>query len=262
MELKAVIVDDEPLAREGLRQLLASEEDIRIAGEAGDGVEAIELIRRVQPDLIFLDIQMPAMDGFGVVAAITEHALQTKPPVVVFITAYDTFAIEAFAVHAVDYLLKPVDPERFHDAMVHIRNRFDQKAGSSVDSPDSKKLLALVNELATRNEYPKRIMIRDSGRVYFLTTAEISHIEAAGDYVCLHVQSEKHFQHETLQQLQTKLNPRDFIRIHRSTIVNVRFIKELQPMFRGDYTVILTDGKKVTMSRRYREQVMSVLEKA
>lgn len=249
--LTAIIVDDEPLAREGIRILLKTEPDIRLTGEAGDGIAAQRMISELHPDILFLDIQMPGLDGFGLLSSLPFD----RRPIVIFITAFDRFALDAFAVHAVDYLLKPVDPERFRDAVGRAREQVRLRSGGAPDN-----VLGLLRDIAARQAFPERLMIRSSGKVSFILTADIRFIEADGDYCRIHAKGERHMLHEPLQDLANRLDPRKFIRIHRSTIVNSGHIRELQPLFRGDYAVILNDGTRLTLSRRYREQAMALLQ--
>ena len=257
MKIKTLIVDDEAIARERVRRFLTAEADIEILGECRDGREAVAAIKRLQPDLVFLDIQMPQMDGFATLAALDAAEL----PAIVFVTAYDQYAIQAFAVHALDYLLKPFNQERFSQSLNHVRQhlarRGDQHPGRNVDT----RLLSLLEELKAGPKYAERIVIKTTGRVYFLKTSEIDWIEACGNYVNLHAGSETHLLRETLSHLERRLDPKIFLRIHRSRLVNLDCIKELTPLFNGDYTVLLHDGTELTLSRTYRDRLQELIEK-
>jgi two-component system LytT family response regulator len=247
MKIRSLIVDDEPLARTRLRALLAEEEDVEVVGEAGDGLEAVARAHELAPDLIFLDIQMPSLDGFGVLEALDPDRL----PAVIFVTAYDQYALRAFEVHALDYLLKPFDRERFARAL----DRYRAQAGRAESAEASQRLLALLEERKDPRRPLERVVIKAMGRVFFLKTEEIDWIEAAGNYVRLHAGAEAHLLRETMNGLEARLDPQRFLRVHRSTIVNVDRIQELQAWFHGDYMVILRDGTQLTLSRSYRQKV-------
>ena len=244
--IRTLIVDDEPLARERVRDLLELEKDIDVIGEAADGRSAVDAFRRLSPDLVFLDVQMPGLDGFDALAA---HELPDNMHVI-FITAFDEYALRAFEARAVDYVLKPFDRERFRAAldrariMIAGRNHIDHQ----------QQLVTMIRQL---REGPgtDRILIKAKGRVYFQRTDEIDWLEAAGNYVRLHCSAETHLVRETLSELETRLSPDQFCRIHRSTIVNIDRIQEMQPLFHGEYTVILRDGTRLTLSRRYRDKL-------
>lgn len=246
MRIRVLIVDDEPLARERIRDLLASVADVEILGECGNGMEAVAAISEKKPDLLFLDVQMPQLDGFGVVEAVGIENM----PMTIFVTAYDRHALRAFEVHALDYLLKPFDAERFSKALERARARMGQ------DKPAiDERLEAFLSDVQTRNKPLERIMIKTSGRIFFLRVEEIDYIEAAGNYVRLHVGKEDHLLRETMTSLEGKLDPHKFLRIHRSTIVNFESIQELQPLFHGEYAVILRNGTQLTLSRGYRDKL-------
>ena len=250
MKIKTLIVDDEPLARERMRKLLQSETDIELVGECANGRDAVTVIQRESPDLVFLDVQMPELDGFGVLAEISGRAM----PVVVFVTAHDKFALKAFEVHAVDYLLKPFDKERFQAALKKARTHLKRSESSGLNE----RLSELLAGLQTGARHPDRIAVRESGRVLFVRATEIDWVEAADNYVSLHVGSESHLLRETMTALEGRLDPKQFLRISRSTMVNVERIKELQPMFHGDYLVILRDGTKLNLSRGYRDKLQQL----
>lgn len=257
MKIRTLIVDDEPLARERLRKLLQAEEDIEIVGECADGKQALEVANKEQPDLVFLDVQMPELDGFGVVAGLETD----PPPAVVFVTAYDRFALRAFEVHALDYLLKPFDRERFQRALERARTLVRQRQTGDL----SARLSSLLTDLKPDEIKPKyvdRLAVKTEGRVLFFKIDDIDWIEAADNYVSIHVGAEQHLHRETMSSLETKLPPTRFIRISRSTIVNIERIKEMQPMFHGDYVVILKNGAKLSLSRNYREKLNQLLGKA
>lgn len=247
MSIQALIVDDEPLARQRLRALLAEEDAVEVVGECADGVEALQAIRERAPDLVFLDVQMPALDGFGVLEQLPADEL----PVVIFVTAYDRYAIRAFEVHALDYLLKPFDRERFHKAVERARSRLRQPRAADVDP----QMLALLDDVKSGRKTLERLVIKSAGRVYFLRTDELDWIEAAGNYLRLHVGSDTHLLRETMNNLESRLDPERFLRVHRSTIVNIERIKELQPWFHGDYMVILKDGTQLPLSRSHRQKL-------
>jgi two-component system, LytTR family, response regulator len=250
-KIRTLIVDDEPLARERLVDLLHGDPEIEIAGECGDGLAAVAAIEDHKPDLIFLDVQMPELDGFGVL-----EAIELKP-VIVFVTAYDLYALRAFEVHALDYLLKPFDRERFDKALQRAKHQIDRERAGAVNQ----ELIALLADLKARPKPLERLVIKAGGRVFFLRVDEIDWIEAAANYVKLHVGKESHLQRETINGLAAKLDPDKFLRIHRSIIVNLERVKELQPWFHGDYVVIMQDGTQLNSSRNYREQLRKLLGK-
>jgi two-component system, LytTR family, response regulator len=239
--MRVLIVDDEPLARERIRTLLAGEPDIEIAGEAHDGASAVEAIRTLSPGLVFLDVQMPEMDGFAVLERLNPAAM----PAVIFVTAFDRYAIRAFEVCALDYLLKPFDRERFSKALARARSADDVSA----------RVRAVLEQWTGRPKFIDRLVIRSGGRVFFLRVEELDWIEAAGNYVRLHAGGEEHLYRETMSRLEASLDPAKFARIHRSAIVNVDKVKELHPLFRGDYSVTLRNGRKLTLHRSYRSRL-------
>lgn len=249
MSVRTLIVDDEPLARERVRQLLAKEADIEVIGECADGPSAVEAIRAQAPDLVFLDVQMPELDGFNVLQQIGPERL----PAVIFITAHDQFALKAFEVHAVDYLLKPFEKERFKTALDRAIERIRRQQTGDLN----KRLTALLADVrpAPEPRLPERLAIKSSGRVVFVKVEDIDWIEAADNYVNLHVGKEEHLHRETMSAIETQLPPARFMRISRSTIVNVDRIRELQPLFHGEYAVILKSGARLTLSRSYRDKV-------
>jgi two-component system LytT family response regulator len=265
--LRVLIVDDEPLARARLRELLSDEEDIEIVAEYPNGAAAVTGIERDQPDLVLLDIQMPEIDGFGVVRAIGPDRM----PAVVFVTASDAHAVRAFEVHAVDYVLKPVDRDRLLEAVARARSRVSATPERGQDHDIRERLAALVAEVsaavvsgAAGGARPgvARLAVKGDGRVVFVRTADVDWVEAMDNYVRLHVGREKHLMRETLSHLEQRLPSQSFLRVHRSTIVNVDRIREVQPWFAGDYVLILADGTKLTTGRRYRSAVQALLDRA
>jgi two-component system, LytTR family, response regulator len=253
-KIRALIVDDEPLARERMRTLLGAEADVDVVGEARDGVEAVEAILSQSPDLVFLDVHMPKLDGFEVIQTV---GLDRMPPVV-FVTAYDQHALRAFEVQALDYLLKPFDSDRFQSALKRVRRQIDSQESGDL----GRRLLALVRDLKSeRPPRSDRLVVKSGGRLFFLRADEIDWIEAAGNYVRLHVGAEGHLLRETMNSIESRLNPETFFRIHRSHIVNIERIKELQPWFNGEYVVILRNGARLTLSRGYREKLQDKLGK-
>jgi two-component system LytT family response regulator len=251
VKIRTLIVDDEPLARERMRSLLQKEPDVKIVAECRDGQEAVSAIRRESPDLVFLDVQIPEPDGFAVLEAVGAE----RAPVVVFVTAYDQYALQAFEVHAVDYLLKPFDEERFQKALGRARSAVLSRNGEGVDE----RLLSLLRDLKAPPGYLERLVVKSAGRLFFLRTEEIDWIESAGNYVSLHAGGETHLLRETMTALEGRLNPARFVRIHRTAIVNLDRIKELQPLFHGEYQVVLRDGTELTLSRGYRERLQEII---
>ena len=253
-KVRTLVVDDEPLARERVRSLLAERSDVEVVGEASDGQQAIALIESAEPELILLDIQMPEVDGFDVIQAIGTE----KMPVVIFITAYDQFAIRAFDAHALDYLLKPFDRERFGRALDRAVARVEQRRRGDLEQ----RLEALLEGVKPQPRYLERIMVRSGGRILFIRVEEIDWIEAEGNYLCLHLGKRTHLLRETMSGIEEKLDPGDFMRIHRSTIVNINRIRALESVFQGEYLVILEDGTKLNSSRGYRDKLQELMETA
>jgi two-component system LytT family response regulator len=247
---KVLIVDDERLSRQRIRRLLAFEPECEIAGECENGSDAVRALARERPDILFLDVQMPELDGFEVVGAIRESR-----PLIIFTSAFDEYALRAFEVHAFDYLLKPFDRKRFRESLQRAKSHLARERS---ESPDG-RLAALIEHFANGRKLPDRIAVRNGGRVVFVKVGEIDWIEASDNYVCLHSESETHVLRETMGQLESRLDPARFARVHRSAIVNLDRIKELQPWFRGDYRVILRDGTELTLTRSHREKLESRL---
>jgi two-component system, LytTR family, response regulator len=251
MSLRVIIVDDEPLARERIRMLLESTDDVDVIAECGNGREAVEEIEALSPDLVFLDVQMPELDGFGVVEAVGPAQM----PKVIFVTAYDQFALRAFEAHALDYLLKPFDQDRFHKALQRARGSIHQQENGELDQ----RLLDLLGTLRPKSEYLERIVVRTGARIIFLRVDEVDWMDAEGNYIRLHVGKKSHLIRETMSGIESKLDPARFIRIHRSTIVNIDRIKEMESLFQGEFVVILQDGTKLTSSRGYRDRLRDLL---
>jgi two-component system LytT family response regulator len=256
-KIRALVVDDEPLARRGICRLLQTAPDIKIVGEAGNGQDAIAAVETQKPDLVFLDIQMPLLDGFSVIEKIDSQNL----PEIVFVTAFDEHAIRAFEINALDYLLKPIDPERFEKCLERVRERLKNSKNEKFDEKLSSLLQCLerAGSKAEKN-FLERVVIKDAGRIFFVGTDEIIWISSEGNYVKLHTKSKAYLLRETMDGLEGKLNPRDFLRLRRSTIVRIEQIKELHPLFNGEFAVILKDGTKLTSSRRYRQNLDSILK--
>ena len=250
MKVRTLIVDDELLARERLRQLLLPQRDIELVGECSDGNEAVAALQERKPDLVFLDIQMPELDGFGVLEAIGPDL----SPVIVFVTAYDKFALRAFEVHAADYLLKPFDRERFQTALERALERLKHRDSQALQQ----KQFDLLAELRPAPKPLERLAVKSGGRVVLVKISDIDWIEAAHNYVELHVGKESHLLRETLNAIEARLSPDKFARISRSTIVNIERVKELQPLFHGEYSVTLQNGTRVTLSRRYRSKLQQL----
>ena len=251
MPIRVLIVDDEPPAREKLRTLLNREEDIAIVGEASDGNRAVSLILKEKPDLVLLDVQMPELDGFGVLRKIPPDAM----PSVIFVTAHDQFALRAFEVHALDYLLKPFDRARLQEALERSRREMHRRQSSHTDT----RLAELLAGLAAPEPGLERIAVKSSGRILLVKTGEIDWIESAGNYVELHVGKTCHLHRETLSSLEKRLPQKSFVRISRSAIVNVDRVLELHPMFHGEYEVRLRDGTQLSLSRSYRAKLEHLL---
>jgi two-component system LytT family response regulator len=252
MKIRCLVVDDEPLGRERISSLLRALPDAEVVGESDTGRAAIAAIDELSPDLLFLDVQMPEVDGFGVLASIDK----ANVPAVIFVTAYDEYALKAFEVHAQDYLLKPFDPDRFYSAFERAAARIRGERAGGINE----RLLALLSDIERDRPRRSRIAIRSGGSIFFLPIEEIDWIEAADNYVRIHSKGETHIVRQTLQRMEESLPGDSFVRIHRSSIVNVARIKEIQPWFGGEYVVLLRDGTKVHTSRRYRARLESLIE--
>jgi two-component system LytT family response regulator len=250
-KITALIVDDEALARKFIRRMLKEDHDVEIVGECNDGKSAVALVQKHRPDLVFLDVQMPAMDGFAVLEAVGLEQL----PEIIFTTAYEKYAIRAFELHALDYLLKPFDQTRFQDAMRHARQRLNLRQ----EEDGRLQLNALLESVKAKSKYLERLIIKADGRISFLHSRDINWIEADDKYVHLHTATASRMVRQTLSAMESQLDPAKFQRIHRSAIVNVERIKELEPTFNGEHMVLLEDGTKLTLSRTYREKLFELL---
>lgn len=247
-----LIIDDEPIARERIRDLLENENDMTIGGECRNGIEAASAINETKPDLIFLDIRMPGMDGFEVLSQINKENL----PEIIFVTAYDKYALNAFSAHALDYLLKPFDDERFYEALQYARTRMEEKKVNPVQ-PTS--LVSLIEQLAKEEKYIKRIQVKLNQRIILVNVNHIDSFEAEGCYVRIRTIDNNYLLREALNNLEKKLDPGRFVRIHRSTIVNIDSIVELQHWVQNEWIALLKNGSKYVVSRRYREKLKSIL---
>ena len=253
MRIRTLIVDDEAPARARIRHLLKNESDFEVIGECANGRQAVAAVQKQRPDLVFLDVQMPRLGGFEVCAAIAGDAM----PLVVFVTAYDQYALQAFEVHAIDYLLKPFDRERFQKSLRHAREQL--RRGESGLSND--RLAALLENIKPDGHQRQRLAFKANGRVILVRVEEIDWIEADGNYVQVRVGPLSHQLRETISGLETQLASDRFMRISRSVIVNLDRIKELQPLFYGDYAVILQNGTRLTLSRNFRDRLEKLLER-
>jgi two-component system LytT family response regulator len=249
--IRVLVVDDEPLAREKIRGMAADDAELRIVGECSNGAEAIDAVQSLRPDLILLDVQMPEVGGFAVLEALKDDGL----PPVIFITAYDHYAVRAFEFHALDYLLKPFDRERFRAAIDRAKRQIRRENGGALDA----RILALLEQMREQPRYTERLVVKTGGRVFFLNADEIDWVEAEGNYVSIHAGKKSYLLRETISGIEAQLDPRHFVRIHRSAVVNINRIKELQPWSHGEYHVILHDGTQLTLSRSYRDNLQSAL---
>jgi two-component system LytT family response regulator len=252
--IRTLIVDDEPLARRRIRALLERESDIQIVGECASGTEALDAITEQTPDLVFLDIQMPGLDGLGVVAEIDPDEM----PIVVFVTAYDQYALKAFEAHALDYLLKPFEDERFADVLQRVRVRVAERDPHTLID---ERIAAVLEELKPK-VYPERIVIRKGTQYVFQPVHEVDWVEADGNYARIHAGANSSVVRKTMAAMEHSLDPARFVRIHRSTIVNIERIRAVESLFNGEYVVILKDGTKLPTSRSYRDAVQALLSGA
>jgi two-component system LytT family response regulator len=250
MPLTVLLVDDEPLARAGLRVLLERDPEIAAIQETRDGQEAVKAIRATRPDLVFLDVQMPEMDGFEVVRQIGGAEM----PAVVFVTAHDKYAIQAFEINAIDYLLKPVTEQRFSQALERVKARLKSDAVGG----DDRQIRYLLESLNAPKRHVKRLAVRASGKIVFVDAADIDWIEAAENYVQVHTARSGHLLHVTMNALEKSLNPEMFLRIHRSVIVNVGRIRELQTAMHGEYVVTLASGVRLQSGRMYSDRLKAL----
>jgi two-component system LytT family response regulator len=251
MKIRTLIVDDELLARKLIRKLLESAPEFEVVGECADGRDAVSAIRKVAPNLVFLDVQMPELGGFEVLKQIDTEQI----PVVVFVTAYDKFALKAFEAHALDYLLKPVDEDRFSQTLERVKTYLNGRQNGAVQD----RLLDLIHELAPQPKTISRLAVKSAGRVVFLKVDEIDWIEAAGNYLELHTGKQSHLLRGRLSELERQLKPEQFFRIHRSTIVNLDRVKEFQPLFKGEGIVVLKDGSRLAASRSCSQKLQEFL---
>jgi two-component system LytT family response regulator len=257
--IRTLVVDDEPLAREGIRLRLRGDSGFVVVGECGDGAQALETIAEMRPDVVFLDVQMPGLTGFDVVDELGDEA-----PAVVFVTAYDQYALRAFEVHALDYVLKPFDDERFTETLRRVRVRLAERRAGRLEE----RLAGLLGDLrmggaeGAPRHYPRRLAVRDAAKIAFVDVDQLDWVEADGDYVRLHCGAASHMVRRTMAQLETRLDPDRFVRIHRSTIVSVDRVRELRPTFHGEYVVVLKDGTRLKLSRGYRPRVQQLLDAA
>jgi two-component system, LytTR family, response regulator len=253
-EIKVLLVDDEPFARESLKIFLAEHEGFRVIDESSNGLQAIQAINHHKPDLVFLDVQMPEVNGFEVLNEIeTDH-----PPVVIFATAYEKYALQAFEANAIDYLLKPFDRSRFRDAI--------QKAVRFINGNNGewlgqiRELLKTYNTLKTaEGQFKQRILVKEKKKYFLVDLDDVYYFEASGDYVVIHKQKSSHLINDSMNNLESKLDPEQFVRIHRSTIVNLRYIDNLQPYFNGEFHITVKNGAKLKLSRNYRDKIKTIL---
>lgn len=263
-KIRTILVDDEPLALRGLKIRLEAFDDIEIAGACGNGREAIRMIKEERPDLVFLDIQMPGFDGFAVIKSLVGTEVM---PLVVFVTAFDSYALSAFEAHALDYLLKPVDEERLAEAVQRVRDHIAQRSAieqnarlvqliENMDDPPVQALSAILDDPAPSDDrYHRQLHIRDRGHITRVEVDEIDYIDAAGDYMCIHTGHKTHILRETMKNMERRLDPKQFQRIHRSTIVNLDKVSELHPHSNGECFLILKGGGELKVSRTYKDVV-------
>ena len=251
MNFTALIVDDEPLARRSIRKCLKAFPEFTVVCECGDGQSAIAAIRERRPDLLFLDIQLPESDGFQVLAAIGKEAM----PVTIFVTAYDRYALQAFEAHALDYLLKPFSEDRFRDALEHAKRSLD--AGK--DRAPNRQLDRLLEQLAKKKAFVERIPVPSKGRFLFVNVRDLDWVEAEGNYLRLHSNGASYLLRGNMNEMERKLDPARFMRIHRSTIVNLQRIREVQPWFRGHHRVVMNNGQELKLSRYQKDKLRALL---
>lgn len=271
LKIKTVVVDDEPLARKGLRARLERHADIEVIAECQNGLDAVSMISKNRPDLVFLDIQMPGLNGFQVIHKLRE--LNQPIPMIIFVTAYDSYAIKAFDIHALDYLLKPADDARLSEALSKVREYFTNQH----QDQQSRKLVNLVAELTgddceeilrklangetiETNPYPDVLAIKDGSEVTRVAVQDIQWIDAAGDYMCVHALDGMHIMRKTMKELEQELNPQWFVRVHRSAIANIRFVKKLVSHISGEYHLILQNDTELKVSRSHRDKVKAAMK--
>jgi two-component system LytT family response regulator len=250
--IRTAIADDEPLARERIASMLAPHSNYEIVAQCKDGAEAVAALRRERLDLVFLDVRMPELDGFQVLDALGGAHV----PAIIFVTAFEDYAIRAFDVSALDYLLKPFDRARFEKTLARFEEQFER--GRAGISEDLRRFLTSLG--AGTEAYASRFPIKSAGDIYFVRAEEIDWIDAAGNYTALHVAGRKHLIRETMKSIEAKLDPRKFVRVHRSAIINIDRLRKLQPYFHGEYVVTLQDGTTLTSSRGYSDRLRALLE--
>jgi two-component system, LytTR family, response regulator len=246
--IRTIIVDDERHARQKIRALLSSEDDMQVVAECANGTDAVEQIRALKPDLVFLDVQMPGMDGFDVVRGAAEAVRN-----IVFVTAHDQYAVRAFEVEALDYLLKPFDRARMQGTLARVRERL--RNGDDL----REKLRTFLEQVKPRAGVRDRLMIRAAGRITFLRPGEVEWIEAADNYVRIHTGKETHLVRETMANFEGDLDRRKFVRVHRSAIINIDAIAEIRTLFHGDFSIVLRNGTEIPLGRTYREKLEGLL---
>ena len=247
--IRTLIVDDEPLARRKVRNFLKPHTDFKILEECVGGHEAADAILRLKPDVVFLDICIPEIDGFGVLRSVEPALL----PEIVFVTSHDEYSVKAFEVHAHDYLLKPLNRSRFNETVSRVRQRL--RHGKSEAKG---RFLEWLRQTLAAGDHPDRLVVKSNGRILLLHTCRIEWIEAQGDYALLHLGKNSYLIRDTLESLESRLNPRRFVRIHRSSIINLDFVSEFQPIWSGDYRVSLRNGTQLTLSRSFRHKLQAV----
>jgi len=251
VRIKALIVDDEPLARDRIREMLKEHPEVEVIAEARNGQEAIDAIASQNPDLVFLDVQMPDLDGFSVLQNLDVQ----KIPLIIFVTAYDQHALRAFDVHAVDYLTKPFDRNRFAEAIDHAKVYM-----KGTKEPDTARILSMLQEIRAGERYLERFAVKNGETVFFVRAEDVDAIEAQGNYVRLSLAGSSHLLRDTLNNVESQINPRMFVRIHRRTIVNIDRVKEVQTWARGEYRVVLFTGAHYTLSRGYRQHFEKLIK--
>ena len=251
--IRALVVDDEPLVRERLRTLLAAHADVQVMGERGDGPSALEAVRQMAPDVVFLDIQMPGLSGLEVAEI---WRAEGSLPVIVFVTAYDQFAVEAFRLHALDYLTKPIDPERFSESLDRVRGLLRAPDRDAVD----RRIQAMLEMHERRQALRPHIVVREQERYLLVPTTEIHCLEATGNYVCVHCEKASHILRSTLSALEARLDPQRFLRVHRSWIVNVEQVREAQPWTKGTWILLTRSGRKIPVGQQYRDALAKILD--
>lgn len=253
MKYEALIVDDEPLARRSIRKHLKTFPEFEVTGECGDGESAVAAISEQKPDLVFLDIQLPEFNGFDVIRTVGKHVM----PVTIFVTAYDRYALQAFEAHALDYLLKPFSEDRFRDSLVRARRTLEL---GKQQAPNH-QLSQLLDEINKKKDYLERIPVPVKGRFLFFNVRDLDWIEAEGNYLRLHGSAASHLIRGNMNEMEAKLDPNKFMRIHRSTIVNLQRIREIQPWFHGHHRVVMTSGQELKLSRYQKDKLRLLLGK-